>query len=246
MCSVCVSRAKGPAPVRIGLLSDVHGNLSALQAVAAALAAEGPLDRIIVAGDHVLGGPRPGEVWHFLRTSGWTLIRGNEDEALLSEDAPNLAALGRYARAYDAQRRWTRQRLGPTVLRQIAALPDRYRLTAPAGTLLVVHSSPRSMHDRAGGILNRADEVTAAYQGTDADVIAFGHYHRSFVRPTPFALLINVASVGIPEDQRPLAAFTILNAGAEGWVVEQSRLPYDPQSERAAAVQNGLPPWQAD
>jgi len=228
------------------LLSDVHGNLSALQAVAAALVAEGPLDRVIVAGDHLLGGPRPGEVWHFLRSSGWTLIRGNEDDALLNEQAPNLEALRRYARAYEAQHRWTRQRLGPLVLRQIAALPDRYRLTTPAGTLLVVHSSPRSMHDRAGGILNRAAEVTDAYSGTDADVIAFGHYHRSFVRPMPFALLINVASVSIPEDQRPLAAFTILHADAEGWVVEQSRLPYDPQAERAAALQNGLPRWQPD
>ncbi len=232
--------------VRIGLLSDVHGNLTALQAVAAALKQEGPLDQIIVAGDHLLGGPRPIEVWRFLRAAGWTLVRGNEDDALLSDEAPNLEALRRYARAYDAQRRWTRERLGPDVLAQLAALPDRYQGQTPAGTLLVVHSSPRSMHDRAGGILNLASEVQAAYAGTGADVIAFGHYHRSFVRPMPFALLINVASVSIPEDQRPLAAFTVLHARPDGWLVEQSRVPFDPALERAAAVQTGMPPWQAD
>jgi putative phosphoesterase len=232
--------------VRIGLLSDIHGNLSALQAVAAKLAAESPLDQIVAAGDHLLGGPRPVEVWRYLHASGWILIRGNEDEALLSEEPPDLDALHRYARAYDAQRRWTRQRLGRDVLLQLAALPDRYRLQTPAGTLLVVHSSPRSMHDRAGGVQNHVAEVTAAYSGADADLIAFGHYHRNFVRPMPFALLVNVASVSIPEDQRPLASLTILSANVDGWVIEQTRVAYDPREEEAAAIHNGLPRWQPD
>lgn len=241
-----IARAKGLMTMRIGLISDVHGNLSAVQAVAAAFAEEMPLDRIVVAGDHLLGGPRPVEVWQFLQQAGWTLIRGNEDEALLSEEPPDLDALKRYARAYDAQRLWTRQRLGAGLLQQVAALPDQYRLSTPAGTLLVVHSSPRSMLDRAGGVQNHVAEVTAAYSGTDADVIAFGHYHRNFVRPMPFALLVNVASVSIPEDARPLAALTILSAGSDGWVIEQTRVAYDPREEVAAASRNGLPRWQAD
>ena len=112
------------------------------------------------------------------------------------------------------------------------------------------------LHDQAMGVpyeINDirpegrlASEVQAAYAGTGADVIAFGHYHRSFVRPMPFALLINVASVSIPEDQRPLAAFTVLHARPDGWLVEQSRVPFDPALERAAAAQTGMPPWQAD
>jgi putative phosphoesterase len=232
--------------MRIGLLSDVHGNLSGLQAVAAALEKEAPLDRVVVAGDHLLGGPRPAEVWRFLLDANWSLIRGNEDDALLTEEPPNLEGLRRYARAYDAQRRWTRQRLGPVILRQLAALPDRCRLTTPAGSVLVVHSSPRSMHDRAGSIQNRPDEVTAAYSGTDAGVIAFGHYHRNFVRPMPFALLVNVASVSIPEDHLPLAAYTILHANPSSWVVEQLRVPYDLAAEHAAAAETGLPPWGSD
>ena len=232
--------------VRIGLLSDVHGNLTALRAVAAALEREGPLDQVIVAGDHLLGGPRPVEVWRFLQAAGWTLIRGNEDEALLSDEAQNLETLHRYARAYDAQRQWARQRLGPDVLAHLATLPDRHLRTTPAGTLLVVHSSPRSMHDRAGGVNNSAAEVHAAYAGTAADVIAFGHYHRSFVRPMPFALLINVASVSIPEYHRPRAAFTVLHARQDGWVIEQMRVPFDNAAERAAAGRTGMPPWQAE
>jgi predicted phosphodiesterase len=232
--------------VRIGLLSDVHGNLSALRAVAKALEREGPLDGVVVAGDLLLGGPRPREVWELLQQKGWSLVRGNEDEALLTEEASGLEALHRYARAYDAQRRWARARLGPEILQQLALLPDRDRVPTPAGDLLVVHSSPRSVHDRAGGIRNSPAEVTAAYDGTGASAIAFGHYHRSFVRPMPFGLLINVASVAIPEDQRPLASFTILHTNATNWVVEQSRIPYDAAGERAAAARSGIPPWLPD
>ncbi|MGH7862587.1 MAG: hypothetical protein ACREOS_10155, partial [Candidatus Dormibacteraceae bacterium] len=71
-------------------------------------------------------------------------------------------------------------------------------------------------------------------------------YHRGFVRPMPFALLINVASVGLPVDQRPLAAYTILSATAEGWIVEQRNVPYDFAEEATAAATAGLPPWVRD
>jgi hypothetical protein len=88
--------------------------------------------------------------------------------------------------------------------------------------------------------------VAAAYGGTGAGAIAFGHYHLSFVRPMPFALLINVASVGLPLDGRPLAAYTVLSVVDGGWVVEQRRVPYDPAREAAAGARAGLPPWIPD
>jgi predicted phosphodiesterase len=68
--------------VRIALLSDVHGNLSGLRAVAAALRAEGSLDAVVVAGDHLTGGPRPREAWQEMRDLGWTLVRGDSDGTL--------------------------------------------------------------------------------------------------------------------------------------------------------------------
>jgi predicted phosphodiesterase len=109
------------------------------------------------------------------------------------------------------------------------------RRQQPAGDLLVVHASPAGSNDRAGGPHNTAAEVAAAYSCTGASAIAFGHWHQSFVRPTPFALLINVTSVSIPLDGRALAAYTILTAAAHGWVVEQRRVPYD--ADEAARVE---------
>lgn len=240
------SKAHGRASLRIALFSDIHGNLAGLRAVVDALKDEERVDHVVVAGDHLQGGPRPREVWSLLTSNPWTLIRGNEDDSLLDPGRDVELQPTNFRQAFQAQVAWTRDRVGSDVLAQLAALPDRWRLATPAGDLLVVHASPRSIADRAGGVHNTAAECLAAYGGTGASAIAFGHYHRSFVRPLPFALLINVASVGLPVDRRPLASYTIVTATPDGWIVEQRAVPYDPAEEAEAAAANGLPPWVRD
>ena len=149
--------------MRIGLLSDVHGNLTGLRAVAEALRAEGDLDQVVVAGDHLWGGPRPRAVWEMLRTAGWLLLRGNHDEMLAAAQLdPAFSDQGTYRQAYRAFHAWTRAALDAATLRDLGGLPLTHRLTTPAGELLVVHASPRSVDDRAGGPHNTAAEVEAA------------------------------------------------------------------------------------
>jgi predicted phosphodiesterase len=235
-----------PGGLRIGLLSDIHGNFAALAAVAAALDAAGPFDDVAVAGDLLQGGPRPREVWDLLTDRGWRLVRGNEDDSLQIDRPVNYLGAEEYRAAFLAGTAWTRRQIGPDILSRLAALPDRWRRSTPGGDLLVVHASPRSIVDQAGGIHNSLTEVTDAYSGTGAAAIAFGHYHQGFVRPTPFALLINVASVGLPRDGRALAAYTIVTVSVEGWVVEQRQVPYDREEERRVAAERGLPPWVPD
>jgi putative phosphoesterase len=232
--------------VRFALFSDVHGNLAALRAVKAALEREEPLDWIVVAGDHLQGGPRPREVWDTLRRERWVLLRGNEDEALASGDPDDYHGRAEYRSAFLAGNAWTRAQVGDVILSELAALPFKFRIATPAGDLLVVHASPRSTTDRAGAAHNTAEEVACSYSGTGASLIAFGHYHRNFVRQTPFALLVNVASVSLPTDGIPVAGYTILSGEATGWVVEQRHIPYDPREEAREAARRGMPAWLSD
>jgi predicted phosphodiesterase len=234
--------------MRIGLLSDVHGNLAGLRAVGRALEREGPLDAVVVAGDHLWGGPRPREVWEMLAASGWVLVRGNEDERLVADradDGPRERWEG-YRTALSAFHGWTRAAVGDAVVDLLARLPFEHRLATPAGELLVVHATPRSVHERTADLETPASVLERCYGGTGAAAIAFGHYHRAFVRPTPLALLLDVASVGLPHDGMPLASYTVLTATAGGWAVEQRRLPYDAEEERAAAQSTGMPVWGPD
>jgi predicted phosphodiesterase len=230
--------------VRIGLLSDVHGNITALDAVARALAQHEPLDAVVVAGDLLWGGARPAEVWDRLTIAGWILVRGNADETIAADTVDDDFPQGSpYRHSAERLHAWTRERLDLEVPRALAALPFEHRLSTSAGDLLVVHSSPRGTRDRRGGPHNTAEEATAAYTETGASAIAFGHWHASFVRVMPFGLLINVASVGLPLDGLPLAAYTILTASKAGWTVEQRRVPYDFALEERAALEAGKPAW---
>ena len=170
--------------------------------------------------------------------------QGNVDAQTASPQPPSLDPGHPYQASFQAQHAWTRTQVDASILRALGELPHQYRLETPAGDLLVVHASPRGLDDRCGAPHNTAAEVSAAYDGTGASAIAFGHWHQHFVRPTPFGLLINVASVSIPLDRQALAACTILTGTAEGWIVEQHRVPYDPSQESAAARSHGLPAWR--
>jgi predicted phosphodiesterase len=229
--------------MRVALLSDVHGNLTALNAVRAALSDAGPLDSVIVAGDLLLGGAWPVEVWEALTADGYVLVQGNTDAELAGLIEPALDPGHPYQQAYAARFKWTLSQIDGSIQHALRELPREHRVSTPAGDLLVVHASPRGLDDRAGAPHNTAAEVAAAYGGTGASAIAFGHWHQSFVRPTPSALLINVASVSIPLDGRPLAAYTILTASPDGWIVEQRRVPYDADESANMERERHMPAW---
>ena len=230
---------------RFGVISDIHGNLPGLRAVHAALSDEGPLDTVIVAGDLLLGSAWPNEVWETLSADGYALVQCSTHAELAGLIEPGLDPSHPYQQAYAARYNWTLGQIGGSIQCALANLPHEYRVRTPAGDLLVVHSSPRGLDDRASGPHNTAAEVAAAYHGAGASAIAFGHWHQSLVPPTPFALLVNVASVSIPIDRRALAAYTILTAMPDGWIVEQRRVQYDVDEVARAERERGVPVWRS-
>src|SRR2546426_5063917 len=117
----------------IAVISDIHGNLWALQAVLQDLDRLSP-SQVIVAGDLALGGPRPAECVELIRRRGYPAIRGNTDEWLSSAPDAITDAIS-----------WAGAQLSDADRRDLAGLPFLWRPPPEAGDLVVVHATPWSI-----------------------------------------------------------------------------------------------------
>lgn len=210
-------------------MSDIHGNLTALQAVKSALP---PHDQVVVAGDLCLDGPHPAQVLDLLLDAGWALIMGNTDRDLVEPAADEKEG--------DIEE-WTREQLGDERLQILASLPFSTRLgTAEEGTALVVHANPKTMDDHLRPDMPN-DEIRPFLEGVEAEILAFGHYHVPYVRKVDDVTLVDVSSVGHPKDRDRRAAFTLLEWQDGRRAITQFRVPYDVDRTVAAIKQSGMP-----
>src|SRR4051794_37978136 len=196
--------------MRIALVSDVHGNLTALEAVIADLDRRG-VDLVIQGGDLALMGPRPAEVVDRVRELGWPGVVGNTDELLWRPEehdrqlrrAPRLAAL--LALIFEAYAPDTRHRLGDERLAWLRTLPPEYR----TGELAVVHARPDDLWRAPMPDASDA-ELSSTYCGLNASRVGYGHIHRPFVRTLEGLTIANAGSVGLPWDRDPRAAYLLI------------------------------------
>ncbi len=227
---------------RVALLSDIHGNIVALEAVLADMERRGPFDQIIVAGDLAWSGPWPAEVVDRVQTLDAAVIQGNTD-AFFGSDLPE-APIGKNAERFAALLAWMSQQLGPQRAAYLAGLPFSHRITpAPGHALLAVHANPSDL-DRP--IMPKTaktdlDELLAADGDPDWAVLAFGHVHVPFVRQWDGRTLVDIASVGLPMDGDTRAAYAILTWKDQRWQVEHHRVLYDVRVVAHQMRMGGMP-----
>ncbi len=220
--------------MRLALLSDVHGNLVALDACLSDLQVQGGADEVIVAGDLCLDGPKPKKVLQRLVEIGARCVRGNTDRYLTDGDPPEADDRER------AQLAWTRRELGEKWLGWLRALPFLLRIGEGDDQLLVVHANPRNDDEHLWP--DADDEVLERLIGDEpAPVIAFGHLHLPYVRLWRGKLLVNVASAGLPKDGDARAAYTILTRRSAGWEVKQRRVEFDVKKVATQLADCGIP-----
>jgi putative phosphoesterase len=223
--------------VRFAVVSDVHGNLTALDAVIADLAGRG-VDRIVHGGDLALGGCRPAEVIDRIHELGWPGVVGNTDELLWRPElleaqlrrAPKLADLLRAI--FERHAPATRAAVGAERLEWLRALPPEKRLDS----LVVLHASPGDLW-RAPRPDADDDELLAAYSSCDADLVVYGHIHVPFVRPLPGFTVANSGSAGAPYDGDPRACYLLVEESR----VEVVRVEYDIEREVALVLASDYP-----
>jgi predicted phosphodiesterase len=210
--------------MRIALISDVHGNLEALDTVladAADAAGGAGVEAFWFLGDLVAHGPRPAECVRRVRDlPGLVAVRGNTDRYVLTEPPdPVMVA------SFD----WTRGRLPPDDLAWLAALPVEARPGVPDGSrVLLVHASPG--RDDGPGLdphASDADLAAAGFTSLAGDLVCVGHTHHSDVRHLAGAQVVNPGSVSLPRTSDANARYAILTHGDVGWTVEHRVAPYD-------------------
>jgi putative phosphoesterase len=204
--------------MRILVISDLHANWPALEAV---LAAE-PFDRLIVGGDLVSYGPHPVEVVELIRSRADVAVRGNHDEALAHHTdcrcAPTSKPLA------EATRSVHRTLLPEDAIRFLGALPQTASFEIAGTTFFAVHASPRDHLYRYTLTPDAAEEHLRHEIGdVPAHYVLLGHTHLPMIRKVAGRIVVNPGSVGQPRDGDPRASYAVIEDGA----ARLGRIEYD-------------------
>lgn len=185
--------------MRIALLSDIHGNIFALETVLAELQSEA-VDRILVAGDFVGYYPYINEVIARVRAMNVVAVLGNHDAYLLNPQM--ITAEKRKAYRLD-EAAHSIQTENIDWLRQ---LPAQQKLDLDGQMVLLCHGSPWLWNEYVYPDFDNWDR----FSNMDADIVVMGHTHIPFERQVGKVQLINPGSVGQPRDYQPGACYAIL------------------------------------
>jgi predicted phosphodiesterase len=241
--------------MRYALISDIHGNLPALEAVLASLDDQADVEAVYHLGDLVGYAPWPNEVVTLLRERAIPGVAGNYDSTTATDyrhcgcqyEDPRQEALSHLS--YE----WTRANVSRETKRWLAALPFRIDIRPRGGhasgpRLMLVHGNPVLntvywTEDRSDDFCSRMAEHLGARAG---DVIAFGHTHKPWHRVVDGIDFVNTGSVGRPKDGDWRAGYALVDMSGDKVGVGFPRVEYDVARAAAAIRGSDLPDDFAD
>ena len=238
--------------MRYALISDIHANLPALEAVRADIAANRDVAATYHLGDLVGYAPWPNEVVDTLRSAGIPGVAGNYDSTVAT-DYKHCGCKYEDARQEELSHlsyRWTRTHVDAETKAFLAGLPFRIDLrplgghtAGPTVTLLHGNQVLNTVYvyeDRSEAFLAKMGEALGTRAG---DVVCFGHTHIPWHRIVEGVHFVNTGSVGRPKDGDWRAGYVLLDIGGrEPRVnVEFVRVGYDVERAARAIVKSELP-----
>jgi putative phosphoesterase len=222
--------------MRAAIVSDVHGNRRAFEAVLADLREVAP-DLVVHGGDLAYGGVHPADIIDQVRSLGWPGVRGNTDEMLwapesLTEFAAKTPKLGPLLTVIQDLIPPTLARIGEERLRWLEGIPNQYA----GGGFTLVHASPGDLW-RAPMPNASDEELRGVYDPLDASIVVYGHIHRPYIRRIGEMTVANTGSVSQSHDGDRRASYLVI----DGESVSIRRVEYDVESEAKDLLQSGLP-----
>jgi predicted phosphodiesterase len=214
------------------MLSDIHGDVRALDAVLADIA-RCAVDEYWVIGDLVAHGPRPAEVLDRLRgLPAVRAVRGNTDRYVLTGELSAMIPPDDWTTRLEASRAlgWTFGAVAQAGHRDwLAGLPSQLALELPSGErVLLVHAAPGT--DDGPGLYDEMTDQELLASGVStagAELVVSGHTHAVMDRTVGGIRVVNTGSVGNPLPHACRSTWALLVAGAHGYTVEQRSCPFD-------------------
>jgi putative phosphoesterase len=231
---------------RVAVITDIHGNLAALEAVLAWIDAEG-IERTYCGGDLVGYGAFPNEVCAVIEARAIPTIYGNYDYAIARDlEDCGCAYITEHDRELGQQSvAWTLEHTEQASKDFMRELPFDLHFAVGAIPVHLVHGSPRKVNeylfeDKPASLYER---LAAAEQDR---ALVFGHTHKPWVREHGGVLFVNCGSVGKPKDGDPRAGFALLQESDGGLTVTIERVEYDAEQAARDVAAAGLPGEYAD
>jgi predicted phosphodiesterase len=222
--------------MRVAVVSDIHGNRRAFEAVLADLRQIAP-DLVLHGGDLAANGAHPEDIIDQVQALGWRGVCGNTDEMLWNPQSlegvgrthPKLAKiLATFREMIPA----TRERLGEARLRWLADLPTSYADEA----LTLVHASPGDLW--RAPMPDASDvEMQNTYSSLRTRMVVYGHIHRAYARQVGNRTFANTGSLSLSYDGDPRPSYLVI----EEQSVTIRRVQYDLESEACELLHSGLP-----
>jgi protein phosphatase len=185
--------------MKIIVISDIHGNLEALNA----LPESG--DELWVLGDLVDYGPSPCEVVKLLRSRAKIVIRGNHDQAVGFEDDPRCAP--RYRKMALETRDFTTTVMNRDLTRYLRQLPLQERIERSGRSFYLCHAIPSN--PLYGYCPEESDRWPQEAAQARADFLLVGHTHTPFIRTVGSTTVVNPGSLGQPKTGKPDACYAV-------------------------------------
>ena len=219
-----VVNMRPPVSEPIAVLSDIHGQLTALDAVVDAVRHRG-VSRIYVAGDLLTDGPEPLGVWRRLQELDAKCTRGLSDSALCTIDPSSLKPSTDEEREKAEAFLQTRNAVGELVLAALRKLPLSLRLPMLDGSEMVMaHGTPSDPYTELTQEMDD-EELARLVDDDPADIVAVGASHVPFQRVLEEVHVINVGSVGAAPEGN-VSHFTVITPAYGGATIEQDWLEY--------------------
>ena len=222
--------------MRLAIVSDIHGNMTAFEAVLADLRETSP-DVILHGGDLPHGGSEPGAVVDRVRELGWPGVAGNTDELLwrpesLDEFAAAVPGVRPLVPAIREMGVATANALGEERLAWLRGLP----LRQDCGPVALVHAAPDSLWSSPGSESTDA-ELEAAYSPLEKPFAVYAHIHTPYIRSMEGKVVANTGSVSLSYDGDTRASYLLIDDDT----VQIRRVEYDIEAEATALLATGFP-----